>query len=389
MIEQSSYLFFTEGSSDKEYHLHLMKIDDGWCAYYANGPRGRVGRSKPIKDGVFTYAVAAKLYADKLKNKLKDGYTPSESGIRFSNTEHGQHASGHEPQLPTSAQREQADSMVDDDCFVAQEKANGERRTIEVISGRVRGINKLGLYVNLPENLVHAFASFGDAVFDGEQVGSVMHVFDLLSYRGKDMRALPFGQRYQALEEDVLASMYKPENWPILTLAPAFTSQDKMAMLERVQKSNGEGLVFKRVDAPYEGGRSKSVFKYKFIETCTCIVLGVNQQRSVQLGLLNGAQQKLQVGNVTIPANFPVPAQGDLVEVQYLYFNPEGAFEQPVYLGPRSDILANEAMLSQITRLKPGVGMDEMGRRLQLAVAPVVRAAQGEQDMLAYARPRG
>lgn len=382
---KSAYLFMTEGSSDKEYHLHLMQVPgegDGWCAYYANGPRARVGRSKPIKEGVFSYEQASALYEGKLKSKLKDGYTPSETGVRFANTEHGQQASGHAQQLPSAVLSDQALQMVDDPLFAAQEKANGERRTIEVISGRVRGINKLGLYVNLPENLVHAFSCFGDGIFAGEQVGSEMHVFDLLSYRGKDMRAMPFGQRYQAMEEDVLAGMYKPDNWPIFTLVAAFTRQDKMAMLERVQKSNGEGVVFKRVDAPYEGGRSKSVFKYKFLETCTCIVVGVNQQRSVQLGLLNGAQQKLQVGNVTIPANFPVPVVGDLVEVQYLYFNPEGAFEQPVYLGKRNDIEPHEANLTQITRLKPGVGMDQMGKRTASS------ELDEEQAVKSYPRPR-
>lgn len=366
--EKSAYLFMTEGSSDKEYHLHLMQVPgegDGWCAYYANGPRARVGRSKPIKEGVFSYEQASALYEAKLKSKLKDGYTPSETGVRFANTEHGQQASGHAQQLPSAVLSDQALQMVDDPLFAAQEKANGERRTIEVISGRVRGINKLGLYVNLPENLVHAFSCFGDGFFDGEQVGSEMHVFDLLSYRGKDMRAMPFGQRYQAMEEDVLADMYKPDNWPIFTLVAAFTRQDKMAMLERVQKSNGEGLVFKRVDGAYEAGRSKSVFKYKFIESCTCVVLQRNQQRSVGLALYNANDFLVPVGNVTVPQNFDLPKEGDLVEVQYLYYNPEGAFEQPVYLGPRVDVLANEANLKQVTRLKPGVTMDELGRRVK------------------------
>ena len=73
----------------------------------------------------------------------------------------------------------------------------------------------------------------------------------------------------------------------------------------------------------------------------------------------------MPVGNVTVPQNFNVPKEGDLVEVQYLYYNPEGAFEQPVYLGPRVDVLPHEANLKQVTRLKPGVAMDELGRRIK------------------------
>jgi bifunctional non-homologous end joining protein LigD len=285
--------------------------------------------------------------------------------VRFSNSEKQNQASGHAQQLPTAVIASQAQDMMGDPLFAAQEKANGERRTIEVVSGRVRGINKLGLYVNLPENLEQAFSGFGDAVFDGEQVGAHMHVFDLLSFGGKDMRALPFGERYQALDEDVLGSMYKSPGWPITLLQAAFTESDKRALFERIQELNGEGLVFKRVDGAYEAGRSKSVFKYKFIESCTCVVLHRNLQRSVGLALYDANDLLVPVGNVTVPQNFDLPKYGNLVEVQYLYYNPEGAFEQPVYLGPRVDVRAHEANLKQVTRLKPGVAMDELGRRIK------------------------
>ena len=283
--EKSIYLFSTEGGSDKEYHLHLRQVQGGWCAYYANGPRGRVAQSKHIKEGAFSYEQALAMFDDKLKSKTKAGYTQAESGVRFSNSEKQNQASGHAQQLPTAVIASQAQDMMGDPLFAAQEKANGERRTIEVVSGRVRGINKLGLYVNLPENLEQAFSGFGDCVFDGEQVGAHMHVFDLLSFGGKDMRALSFGERYQALDEDVLGSMYKSPGRPITLLQAAFTESDKRALFKRVQELNGEGLVFKRVDGAYEAGRSKSVFKYKFIESCTCVVLQRNQQRSVGLAL--------------------------------------------------------------------------------------------------------
>lgn len=361
--EKSSYLFMTEGSSDKEYHLHLRPVESGWCAYYANGSRGRVGTSKPIKEGVFSLEAATKLYEDKLKSKLKSGYTPAESGVRFTNTEQGHKASGHVQQLPTAITQQQAEQLIGDDRFVAQEKANGERRTIEVVDGVVRGINKLGLYVNVPENLVSAFTGFGDAVFDGEQVGTTYHAFDLLAYRGQDLRNEPFGRRYELLSQEVLAGLGASVYPAVRLLRAAFTAQEKRELLNLLHSLNGEGLVFKDVASVYEPGRSKAALKFKFCESSTCQVLAINQQRSVQLGLLNAAGVHVPVGNVTIPANFAVPAVGELVEVQYLYYNPEGAFEQPVYLGPRNDILPEEANLSQVTRLKPGVGMDETGRR--------------------------
>jgi bifunctional non-homologous end joining protein LigD len=52
------------------------------------------------------------------------------------------------------------------------------------------------------------------------------------------------------------------------------------------------------------------------------------------------------MGNVTIPSNHFVPVPGDVVEVRYLYVNGnEGSLFQPVYLGVRKDVTAEECTL--------------------------------------------
>lgn len=361
MSERSVYLYCTDGGSDKEYHLHLRAREGAWAIDYANGRRGAVGGSKQ-KLPPSTLEAAIKEFDKIVKSKLKDGYTEAESGVRFTDTEHAQRASGHAQQLSTSVDADAAEKLVNHHGFALQEKANGERRSIEVVGGVARGINKLGLYVNLPENIAQEMSAFGDAFFDGEQVGATYHVFDLLKLGSRDLRDSPFGVRYEILAEDLLRTMHRPEASCIRLLEAAFTRQHKQALLDRVRTANGEGGVFKDVTQPYEGGRSANVFKYKFTESATCQVLEINKQRSVQIGLLNANGQMVPLGNVTIPANFEVPVIGDLVEVQYLYFT-GAAFEQPVYLGTRNDILPEECTLSQITRLKPGVEIDEQGRR--------------------------
>lgn len=359
-MEKSVYLFCTGGGSDKEYHLHLRAREGAWALDYANGKRGAVGRSQQ-KLAPTTLEAAIKAFDKIVKAKMKDGYTEAESGVRFTDTEHAMRASGHVQQLPTAVDEAEAGRLVAHHAYAVQEKANGERRSIEVVGGVARGINKLGLYVNLPENIAAEMASFGDAFFDGEQVGTTYHVFDLLQMGSQNLRDLPFGERYKILAGSLLrsVSLHSPEPSCLRLLEAAFTPEQKQAMLDRVRSANGEGLVFKDVNEPYESGRSTSVFKFKFNETVTCQVLGVNKQRSVQIGLLDAAGAMVPVGNVTIPANFDVPAKGDLVEVQLLYYNPGGAFEQPVYLGLRVDILPEEATLAQVTRIKPGVQMDE------------------------------
>ena len=353
MAEKSIYLFMTEGSADKEYHLHLRRQGAGWCAWYANGRRGKVSQVKPIKEGEFSLDEALKHYEDKLKAKLKDGYTEAESGVRFTNTEVGKRASGHAQQLPSPVDRARAEQLIADDRFAMQEKANGERCSIEVRNGIARGINKLGLYRNLPENVAQEMAAFGDAFVDGELVGSTYYVFDLLDYRGQDLRARGFGERYAILDEDVLSGMYSAPTSCLRLLQASFTADGKREKLARVEDAIKEGVVFKDAGAPYEGGRSETVFKFKLVESSSCLVARQNDKRSVGLYLLDAQSRQVPVGNVTIPGDQPVPEVGAVVEVQYLYYNPGGAFEQSVYLGERNDVLPGEALLSQVTRIKP------------------------------------
>lgn len=54
-------------------------------------------------------------------------------------------------------------------------------------------------------------------------------------------------------------------------------------------------------------------------------------------------------GNVTIPPNHEIPATGQVVECCYLYaFRESGSIYQPVYLGSRDDITAEECSTAQL-----------------------------------------
>jgi len=118
-----------------------------------------------------------------------------------------------------------------------------------------------------------------------------------------------------------------------------------------LQAEKREGVVFKRLDAPYVPGRPASggpALKHKFYATLSAVVAKVNPQRSVELRLL-GKDGWQSAGNVTIPANHPVPKVGAVVEARYLYAFPEsGSLYQPTYLGLRSDIGIEECIRSQL-----------------------------------------
>lgn len=362
--EKSTYLFLTEGGSDKEYHAHLRTMGSGWVVQYANGPRGRVGQTKlnSSTESPVAYEVALKVFDDLVKSKGKKGYTSDDSGVRFTNTEHGASASGHVQQLPTSIDNETALLLIHDSTFGLQEKANGERRTLEITESGVKGINKLGLYVNIPETWVRDLSGIGNYMLDGEQIGETFYAFDLLIDKGQSIKNLGAGDRYQRLANLVEGKCNGIHCVQLLKME--FSTDGKRNLLQEIDSTNREGVVYKSLNAPYEAGRSSSVFKYKLLESSTCIVVKRNAQRSVQVGLLDASGSVVELGNVTIPANQPSPTEGDLLEVQYLYYNPGGAFEQPVSLGIRQDILRSECTFAQVTRIKPGVEMDANGARV-------------------------
>src|ERR1035437_6773786 len=120
------------------------------------------------------------------------------------------------------------------------------------------------------------------------------------------------------------------------------TESGKRKAFAEIQARKGEGVVFKLRDSVYVAGRPNSngpQVKFKFTASATCAVLSQNgSRRSAVRGIRNGNSELwVPIGNVTIPANFPIPPVGALVEVRYLYAYPRGALYQPVYLGPRTD----------------------------------------------------
>jgi bifunctional non-homologous end joining protein LigD len=131
----------------------------------------------------------------------------------------------------------------------------------------------------------------------------------------------------------------------------AFAPAQKAILYNRLKKERREGVVLKRMDAPYVPGRPNSggpQLKHKFVATLSAVVSKINAQRSVEVRLLNGKGWIL-CGNVTIPPNHPVPKVGAVIEVRYLYaFKESNVLYQPVYLGVRTDVEQHECVVSQL-----------------------------------------
>jgi bifunctional non-homologous end joining protein LigD len=229
-----------------------------------------------------------------------------------------------------------------------QEKFDGRRVLVRKHGAEIHGINRKGLLIGLPSPIVvgaHKITS--DFIMDGECVGDVLYAFDLLEWDGEDLRTKPYQRRFVKLS----TLLNRPDITHIEFVETATDPASKERLLRHLQAERKEGVVFKRLDAPYTPGRPNSggnQLKHKFYATCSAVVAKINDKRSVELRLLNG-QGWISVGNVTIPPNFKVPALGEVVEVRFLYaFRESNALYQPVYLGPRQDIEQHECVLSQL-----------------------------------------
>jgi len=352
-IEQKpleTHLWSTKGGSDKVYNAFLRPKAGAWVVDYTNGPRGGTPRPGTRTEQPLDYAAAHEIYTKLVKSKIKDGYTSAEGGQAYTSSEFAGRATGLDLQLLTAIDEPTCRNLLNDDIWAAQLKENGERRVVMVRSGSVTGANRNGLLVDIPQAWQKEYAQFWDIELDGEHVGDVFHAFDMLSCAGENLRSMPFAARYLRMTKVLSCMATAP---PSLRLLEAqATSETKRRLLQHVRDNNLEGIVFKRLDSPYEAGRSKAALKFKLVDQATCIVVSHNVQRSVVVGLLDAGGRLKPLGNVTIPGNHEIPAVGQLAEIEFLYFT-GNAFEQPVYLRQRTDLNREDARLDQVTRIKP------------------------------------
>ena len=343
-------LYYREGSSDKAYQAAIEPAGEGFVVNFAYGRRGSTLTTGTKTSSPVDYDTAKKIFTKLVSEKKAKGYTEGQSGTPYQHSE--KQSSGILPQLLNPIEEADVERLLHDDDYCAQEKFDGRHLLVRKKSGQIEGINKKGLVVGLPATVVGDIGILSsDFIQDGEAVGDVYHTFDLLELNGENLRPLPYRARLNGLMI-LLASAQHPF---IKYAETALATKDKIALWKRLKAENREGIVFKRLDAPYTPGRPNSggpQLKFKFCATLSAVVAKVNTQRSVEVRLLNG-DGWIPCGNVTIPANQDIPKVGTVVEVRYLYAHREShALYQPVYLGPRDDVEPAQCLVSQL-KYKP------------------------------------
>jgi bifunctional non-homologous end joining protein LigD len=294
------------------------------------------------------YPDAKRIYDKLVREKIAKGYTPGEDGTRYQQSGDEGRATQIRPQLLNPIEEDEVAGFIGEPAFCMQEKKDGRRTLVQKEGANTYGINKKGLVISLPSPITFQAAKLsGDLIIDGECVGDVLYAFDLLELDGDSLIAQPYRERL-ALLIDLLDV---PSISHIEVVETAFAPAEKAILYNRLKRDRREGVVFKRLDAPYTPGRPNTggtQLKYKFVAMLSAVVAKINQQRSVEVRLLNG-DGWVSCGNVTIPPNHPVPRVGTVVEVRYLYAIPgSGCLYQPVYLGVRQDVEKHECVVSQL-----------------------------------------
>ena len=352
-MQESVTLYYCEGASDKVYQASLQPRDGGFVVLFAYGRRGSALATGSKTAQPLPYPQARTVYQRLVQSKLARGYQPGAARLQAPHEARAERDSGLRPQLLNPIPSERLPLLVRDPGWAMQEKHDGVRLLLrKLASGAVEGVNRQGRFTPVPPLIrLAAEALPGTFVLDGECVGEDYHAFDLLEAAGSSLRRLPYHARLFQLTH-LLADADRV----LRQVVTATTTATKSALLEELQRSDREGVVFKRLEAPYEAGRPSSggdALKWKFYATASFIVQGLNAQRSASLVLLDDLQVPRPAGNVTIPPNQPVPTPGDIVEVRYLYAFPEsGAVYQPVYRGRRTDLSRSDCTRDQL-KFKP------------------------------------
>ena len=348
MPVQSVSLYFKEGSSDKEYHASIEPAGQRFTVNFAYGRRGSTLNTGTKTNVPVNFDAACKAFEKLVKEKKSKGYTEGEAGTPYQHTEKENRTNDILPQLLNPIDESELERLIEDDNWCAQEKFDGRRILVQKEGAAIHGINKKGLLVGLPSPVVAAVHAYeGDFILDGESIGEKFHAFDLLTLGGENLRA----QSYHARATALLNLLASGQQRHIHYADTAWKSAEKVRLLALLRQKNKEGIVFKKVNAPYVVGRPNSggaQLKHKFYATCSALVANINVQRSVEIQLFNEVGL-ITAGNVTIPPNHAVPHVGQVIEVRYLYaFKESGRVYQPVYLGVRSDVSPTECVTGQL-----------------------------------------
>ena len=188
--------------------------------------------------------------------------------------------------------------------WAAEEKLDGDWRRVIKSGNEVTGFTREGNPVALSDETVAlAMLSPFDFVLDGEAMPKGRFVaFDIFGLIGSPVLSENSARR------DILCDVWKGE-----VVRRVIGEQAKRELCEQVKEMGGEGIVFKRVDAPYIEGRTPYCQRWKNYETDVFDVAAVNIAKcSVEV-----ARNGVSYGGVPVQSLARLPKVGDKILVRY------------------------------------------------------------------------
>lgn len=344
-------LYYQDRNSDKVYNACITPVAEGYYVDFSYGRRGSsltTGRKNQIPT---TYDQALTIFDKLVKEKTAKGY--KESGITSTiSAVVDSRDTGVKPQLLNECSEQNVEKYLTDSNWCAQEKFDGENRLL--FSGKPSyAANRKGLTVTVSDKIQTELDKItSGAIIAGEDLGDKIVIFDQIDDFVKN---LPYIERLNSMI-DILENPYEMVDFDvIIPIRIAWTTDEKRALYAELKARDAEGIVFKNIHAVHEPGRPSSggnQLKFKFYETASCIVSGINtDKRSIQLSLYDAGKLH-NVGNATVYPNQDIPELNSIVEIKYLYAYPGGSLYQPIFLKPRHDVDASECLCSKL-KYKP------------------------------------
>lgn len=353
---KSTTMYYKGKGSDKVYVATMYQGDGGYSVIGANGARGSTLTPRPQNDTPVDLAQAEKLFDKLVRSKVNHRDTPyvigpdlNESYEPPANTTPD---STIQPLLLTAIEdADAAAQVVLNDDYAVQEKLDGIRIAIIAEPSGITAYNRSGKARGIADNILNEarrlqkrLSSFA---LDGECIGADFHAFDMLGLDGEDLRPRDFVTRHHTLV-GLLSALSDVKVRSIHLVPTAFVAKQKAEMVQALFARGAEGAVLRNKLAPYVPGRQPDQYKYKFVQTASCLVTKKNAKDSVAIGLFDTGGQLIDVGNVKIRNSRTVVKEGDVVEVRYLNCLPGGHLYQPFMVAVRDDIDAGACVLAQV-----------------------------------------
>ncbi len=110
--------------------------------------------------------------------------------------------------------------LLEDDGWGAQEKWDGKRLTLKAERTPTGGLdisagNKQGMLSDFPTTYAVALSDYRKdlLVLDGESIGDIYHVFDILNEAGNDLQCKEYDERHRILAVCWIPSRAARSGW--------------------------------------------------------------------------------------------------------------------------------------------------------------------------------